>query len=87
MSAFLSDPAFGKIYRRRVHELYQGGLQIYTTLEPSLQREAQIAIANRMGGPGRPNVQHHRRAKGRDDRMDRNRRTVARPPPIDHMQR
>lgn len=54
VGAFLSDPAFGKTYRRRLHELYQGGLKIYTTLEPSLQHEARIAIENRMGAPGLP---------------------------------
>jgi membrane peptidoglycan carboxypeptidase len=35
--------AFGKTYNQRVHTLYQGGLQIYTTLEPEWQDYAQDA--------------------------------------------
>ena len=35
--------AFGKTRKQRVHTLYQGGLRIYTTLEPEWQRYAQEA--------------------------------------------
>jgi len=48
--------AFGKTRQQRVHTLYQGGLKIYTTLEPSWQRYAQSAVdastsISRGGGP------------------------------------
>ena len=35
--------AFGKTRNQRVHTLYQGGLQIYTTLDPDWQRYAEEA--------------------------------------------
>jgi membrane peptidoglycan carboxypeptidase len=35
---------FGKTHAQRVHTLYQGGLKIYTTLDPSWQRYAQQAV-------------------------------------------
>lgn len=36
--------AFGKTYNQRVRTLYQGGLKIYTTLDPQWQRYAQDAV-------------------------------------------
>jgi len=36
--------AFGKTYTQRKHTLFQGGLKIYTTLDPAWQRDAQEAI-------------------------------------------
>ncbi len=51
----LHDPHFGKTYQQRMHALFQGGLQIYTTLQPKLQKEALAAIKGRMWGPGMPN--------------------------------
>jgi membrane peptidoglycan carboxypeptidase len=36
--------AFGDGYRERVRALYQGGLRIYTTLDPQWQRYAQDAV-------------------------------------------
>jgi penicillin-binding protein 1A len=42
--AFLGDPRFGATYDQRLRELFQGGLRIYTTLSPTLQREARAAI-------------------------------------------
>ncbi len=36
--------AFGKTHAQRVHTLYQGGLKIYTTLDPAWQRYAQEAV-------------------------------------------
>jgi penicillin-binding protein 1A len=36
--------AFGKTYNQRVRTLYQGGLKIYTTLDPAWQRYAQDAV-------------------------------------------
>jgi membrane peptidoglycan carboxypeptidase len=36
--------AFGATYKQRLHTLYQGGLRIYTTLDPRWQRYAQDAV-------------------------------------------
>jgi len=36
--------AFGRTHEQRVHTLYQGGLKIYTTLDPAWQRYAQEAV-------------------------------------------
>ena len=36
--------AFGKTYKQRVHTLYQGGLEIYTSIDPDWQDYAQEAI-------------------------------------------
>ncbi len=36
--------AFGRTKRQRIHTLYQGGLKIYTTLDPDWQRYAQDAV-------------------------------------------
>jgi penicillin-binding protein 1A len=36
--------AFGRNRNQRIHTLYQGGLKIYTTLDPAWQRYAQAAV-------------------------------------------
>jgi penicillin-binding protein 1A len=36
--------AFGKTREQRIHTLYQGGLKIFTTLDPAWQRYAQEAV-------------------------------------------
>ncbi|HYG70919.1 MAG TPA: transglycosylase domain-containing protein, partial [Actinomycetota bacterium] len=36
--------AFGTTYKQRLHTLYQGGLKIYTTLDPEWQEYAQDAV-------------------------------------------
>ena len=36
--------AFGATYRQRLHTLFQGGLRIYTTLDPEWQQYAQDAV-------------------------------------------
>ncbi len=41
---FLGDPAFGPTVRKRAQLLFQGGLRIYTTLDPAFQRDAELAI-------------------------------------------
>jgi penicillin-binding protein 1A len=51
---FLSDPRFGPTLRYRRRELFQGGVRIYTTLDPALQTQAQMVLRARMGGPGMP---------------------------------
>ena len=40
--------ALGVTYPQRVHTLYQGGLRIYTTLDPEWQRYAQEAVLTKM---------------------------------------
>ncbi len=40
--------AFGVTRDQRIHTLYQGGLKIYTTLDPEWQRYAQEAILTKM---------------------------------------
>jgi penicillin-binding protein 1A len=54
MNEFLSDPAYGATVRRRSRVLFQGGLKIYTTIDPSMEAAAQRTIRNRMTGPGLP---------------------------------
>ncbi len=51
---FLEDPAFGPTVRKRAQLLFQGGLRIYTTLDPAFQRDAELAIQARMTGAGLP---------------------------------
>jgi penicillin-binding protein 1A len=41
---FLSNPRFGTTRSEREELLYQGGLRIYTTLDPSLQSDAERAV-------------------------------------------
>jgi penicillin-binding protein 1A len=54
VDSFLSNPAFGPTVKARIRALYQGGLKIYTTLEPSMQRQAEQTLLNRMTGPELP---------------------------------
>jgi membrane peptidoglycan carboxypeptidase len=54
VDSFLSNPAFGPTVKARIRALYQGGLKIYTTLEPSMERQAEQTLLNRMTGPGLP---------------------------------
>lgn len=51
---FLSNPAFGPTRKARARLLYQGGVQVYSTLRPALEQDAYRAIAERMSGPGLP---------------------------------
>jgi penicillin-binding protein 1A len=51
---FLSDPRFGPTFRQRRRQLFQGGLRIYTTLDPALEGQAQRVLRDRMGGTGMP---------------------------------
>ena len=45
ISIVQSDPAFGKTAPDREHALRQGGLKVYTTLDPRLQKVAQATVA------------------------------------------
>jgi penicillin-binding protein 1A len=54
MSRFLSDLAFGKTVRQRSRMLFQGGLRIDTTIDPSMEAAAQRTIRHRMTGQGLP---------------------------------
>jgi penicillin-binding protein 1A len=49
---FLANPAFGRTLADRRHALFQGGLRIYTTLQPKLQRAARTAIMTQYPDPG-----------------------------------
>jgi penicillin-binding protein 1A len=52
---FLNDPRFGKTYIDRKHLLFQGGLNIYTTLSPKYQRYASAAMTyDHLSGPNHP---------------------------------
>jgi penicillin-binding protein 1A len=41
---FFSNPAFGETRADRIRLLFGGGLQVYTTIEPELQRRAQRVV-------------------------------------------
>ena len=43
---------FGKTYQARRTSLFQGGMKIYTTLQPSMQREAAAAVQARLPHQG-----------------------------------
>ena len=45
---------FGKTVEERKRFLYQGGLKIYTTYQPQLQREAEAAVRSNMPSEGNP---------------------------------
>ena len=45
----LQDERFGKTQRARVKTLFQGGLKIYTTLDPHLQRRGDEIVRGRFG--------------------------------------
>jgi penicillin-binding protein 1A len=51
---FLADPAFGSTYRQRYNLLFEGGLRIHTTLDPTLQRDAEYAVNNILTYPNDP---------------------------------
>jgi membrane peptidoglycan carboxypeptidase len=51
---FLSDPRFGASLAQREALWYQGGLQIHTTLEPSIQRAAIASLRRHFAGPQEP---------------------------------
>jgi penicillin-binding protein 1A len=51
---FLADPTFGRSIRRRERMLFQGGIRIDTTIDPSMQLAARRAIERRMTGEGLP---------------------------------
>jgi penicillin-binding protein 1A len=50
----LDDPRFGKTERGRIKTLFQGGLKIYTTLEPHLQRAGENIARRRFPDRGGP---------------------------------
>jgi membrane peptidoglycan carboxypeptidase len=50
----LRDPRFGKTKRARIKTLFQGGLRIYTTLEPDLQRAGERIARSRFPNPAGP---------------------------------
>jgi len=54
VDSFLSNRAFGPTVKARIRALYQGGLRIYTTLDPKSQRDAERVLAYRMTGEGLP---------------------------------
>jgi penicillin-binding protein 1A len=49
---FLADPRFGPTLADRRHALFQGGLKIYTTLQPKLEAAAKSALHNKYPDPG-----------------------------------
>ncbi|HEV3475342.1 MAG TPA: transglycosylase domain-containing protein, partial [Actinomycetota bacterium] len=51
-SQILSDPRFGRTEKARIKTLFQGGLRIYTTLDPKLQRTGEAIIRSRFRQPG-----------------------------------
>jgi membrane peptidoglycan carboxypeptidase len=48
-SQILNDPRFGKTKSARIKTLFQGGLDIHTTLEPDLQRRGDQIVRGRFG--------------------------------------
>ena len=50
----LDDARFGKTHKARIRTLFQGGLKIYTTLEPDLQRAGENMIRSRFQSSGGP---------------------------------
>jgi penicillin-binding protein 1A len=50
----LSDRRYGATYGQRVRTVYQGGLKIYTSLDPAMQDAAATAIERRMTGSDLP---------------------------------
>jgi penicillin-binding protein 1A len=51
---FLGDPRFGPALPDREQALFEGGLRIYTTLEPRLQSEARAAVQAHLPSPADP---------------------------------
>jgi membrane peptidoglycan carboxypeptidase len=54
INSFLSNPAFGTTAAKRTRLLYEGGLQIYTTIQPDLEATAEQVIQRRLTGTGLP---------------------------------
>jgi penicillin-binding protein 1A len=54
INQFLTNDAFGRTVRQRAKLLFQGGVEVHTSLEPDLQRRAEQTLEQRMGGPGMP---------------------------------
>jgi penicillin-binding protein 1A len=54
INQFLQNEAFGKTVKQRARLLFQGGVGVYTSIEPDLQRRAEAILEQRMGGPGMP---------------------------------
>ncbi|MGZ4124200.1 MAG: transglycosylase domain-containing protein [Actinomycetota bacterium] len=54
INEFLQNPAFGKTTHQRARLLFQGGVRVYTSIEPTLQRQAEAIIERRMSGAGMP---------------------------------
>jgi penicillin-binding protein 1A len=50
----LDDRRFGKTERARIRTLFQGGLKIYTTLQPDLQRAGEAIVRNHLPAPTDP---------------------------------
>jgi penicillin-binding protein 1A len=48
--------ALGATRNQRVHTLYQGGLKIYTTIDPAWQRDAQEAVLTQMDPDNGPDA-------------------------------
>jgi penicillin-binding protein 1A len=52
MQQFLNDPRYGATLTERRRLLLQGGLKIYTTLDPRMQRDAERVLAQHLPHPG-----------------------------------
>jgi penicillin-binding protein 1A len=50
----LEDKRFGETRKARIRALFQGGLKIYTTLRPDLQRAGENIVRNRFPAPSGP---------------------------------
>ena len=55
-SQILSDPAFGATEAERAHALFDGGLQITTTIDPRWQDAAESAVSHALNRPGDPDA-------------------------------
>lgn len=49
----LGNPTFGATVEDRRQQLYGGGLKIYTTIDPVMQREAEASIRKYLPSPGK----------------------------------
>jgi penicillin-binding protein 1A len=54
INQFLVNPAFGKSVKKRARLLFQGGVQVHTSIEPDLQKRAEQILEQRMSGSGMP---------------------------------
>jgi penicillin-binding protein 1A len=50
----LDDRRFGRTHRARIRTLFQGGLKIYTTLQPDLQRAGENVVRSHLPNPAGP---------------------------------